>query len=285
MLGRCQNLWIAALVAVAACHRAPAANAEVQADEADVGEDAEVANLADAASASDALPGDATAAAPIHVLFIGNSYTYVNDLPTMTAQFAHAGGVTIQPTAVTQGGATLAVMIAQTQAVAAIAQGSWTYVVLQGQSVEPAADLSHFLASAKTLAADAAQVGAAVAFYQTWPRKAGDALYGEAWTGGTPQTLAKLLHDGYDKAAVQNGGVRVPVGDAWLLTLTQHPEINLYQDDGSHPVVAGTYLAACVFATTLFHVNPAAVTWAPSELPATQASALRAMCRAATQNP
>jgi hypothetical protein len=148
--------------------------------------------------------------------------------------------------------------------------------------VEPAGDPVNFLAAAKTLAKDVKQVSAQLAFYQTWPRKAGDALYQQAWSGGSPTALAKLLHDGYEKAATQNGGVRVPVGDAWMLTLNKHPEINLYQADGSHPLPTGTYLAACVFSATLFGVDPTVVKWVPDGVTAAEATALRAMCREAT---
>ena len=293
-------LILTALLALAACHK-PAAGGEANAPDPaeqdvvlaapDVVSDDDATDLmtgvdgadaaADVSPADAVMASDAAAPAP-NVLFIGNSYTFVNDLPTMTVLFAQAGGVTLQQTSVTQGGATLAVLIAQTQAVAMIAQGGWTHVVLQGQSLEPAFDVASFLASAHVLADDAHKAGAAVSFYQTWPRKVGDAVYQEPMAGGSPQSLAQLLHDGYEKAAQQNGGVRVPVGDAWMLTLAQHPEIALYQADGSHPLVSGTYLAACVFSATLFAVQPEKVTWVPDGLDAKQASALRAMCRAAT---
>ena len=34
------------------------------------------------------------------------------------------------------------------------------------------------------------------------------------------------------------------------------PTVRLYVDDGSHPAPAGTYLAACTLAATIFHRNP-----------------------------
>lgn len=228
--------------------------------------------------AADAGCGVAIGQNPQKILFLGNSYTYVNDLPGMTVSFAAAGGVAISQTSVTQGAATLGILLTDTSAKTVIAKGGWTYVVIQGQSVEPAYDVAAFLKNAQTLAAAANNVCAVAAFYQTWPRKVGDALYKETWSGGTQAKLAQILHDGYEKAAEQAGGVRVPVGDAWMKALKEHPEIELYQADGSHPVVAGTYLAACVFAGKLFAVDPKTVTWKPGELPATAAVALRTVC-------
>ncbi len=216
---------------------------------------------------------------PANVLFLGNSYTFVNDLPAMTVRFAEAGGAQVRQASVTLGGATLAGLLGQTAALATIAQGGWSHVVLQGQSLEPAADRAPFLAAAQTLADAVHKTGAAVAFYQTWPRQPGDAVYQQPWSGGSAPALGQKLRDGYQQAATRAGGVRVPVGDAWQLALTQHPEIALYQPDGSHPQVAGTYLAACVFAVTLFHVDASAVTWTPAGLAAADASALRTICR------
>jgi len=36
----------------------------------------------------------------------------------------------------------------------------------------------------------------------------------------------------------------------------QDPQLNLWQDDGSHPNEQGTYLAACVFYAVIFQKSP-----------------------------
>ena len=83
--------------------------------------------------------GDAGPTA-LNVLFIGNSYTYVNDLPGMLAQIAATAGTppAITTDEVVQGSATLQNQwdngIAQTR----IGEKAWTHVVLQGQSMEAA---------------------------------------------------------------------------------------------------------------------------------------------------
>jgi hypothetical protein len=46
------------------------------------------------------------------------------------------------------------------------------------------------------------------------------------------------------------------VGYAWQAALKQNPSLNLWQDDGSHPSEAGTYLAACVFYAVVFRASP-----------------------------
>jgi hypothetical protein len=48
-----------------------------------------------------------------------------------------------------------------------------------------------------------------------------------------------------------------PVGYTWYLVRQDHPEIEMWQSDGSHPTSAGTYLAACVFYAAVFRQSPA----------------------------
>ena len=47
-----------------------------------------------------------------------------------------------------------------------------------------------------------------------------------------------------------------PVGPAFEKARKTHPEINLYYQDGVHPSISGTYLAACVFFATLYNQSP-----------------------------
>lgn len=47
-----------------------------------------------------------------------------------------------------------------------------------------------------------------------------------------------------------------PVGAAWQTAVAQKAFPALWQDDGSHPTVQGTYLAACVFYATIFRQSP-----------------------------
>jgi len=75
----------------------------------------------------------------IRVLFIGNSYTSVNDLPATFAELASSGGVAVEVDAIDPGGQTLAGHAAAPDVLAAITGRRWTTVVLQEQSEIPAA--------------------------------------------------------------------------------------------------------------------------------------------------
>jgi hypothetical protein len=66
----------------------------------------------------------------------------------------------------------------------------------------------------------------------------------------------------------------LPVGEAWLITGKQHPELELWQGDGSHPTEQGTYLAACVFYATIFRQSPERLKYS-AHLPKEMALALQ----------
>ena len=65
----------------------------------------------------------------------------------------------------------------------------------------------------------------------------------------------------------------VPVGIAWQQFLQQHKQPMLHDKDQSHPTIAGSYLAACVFFAALFGENPTGI--ACDQLPQTEAERLQ----------
>lgn len=50
-------------------------------------------------------------------------------------------------------------------------------------------------------------------------------------------------------------------GAAWSEVYTEHPEIELYDEDKKHPSPAGSYLSACVLCGTIFEMDPAAAAY------------------------
>jgi len=168
---------------------------------------------------------------------------------------------------------------------AKIDQGGWTHVVVQGQSVEPLYDPADFEANAATLAAEAKKVGAVPVFYETWARKAGDPIYQQAYSGGTPAAMQAGLRAEYKKVAQAAGGLFVPAGDAWEKALAEHPSIGLFQSDGSHPTVYGTYLVACVFHASLTGHSPAGIAVRPDGVSDVDAAALQDVAEETTGAP
>ena len=197
------------------------------------------------------------------VLFIGNSYTYVNNLPQMVQQMAESNGMQMNFEQVTPGGATFSQQCSSTGAMDMIGQGGWDAVVLQAQSQEPSFPWSQFTAETYPYACQLADAiyekndCAEVVFYMTWGRKNGDAQNGQVFDSlATYAGMDDLLCARYTYMAQQNNASVSPVGKVWRKLRADHPEIELYQSDESHPSLEGSYAAACSFYTILFRKNP-----------------------------
>lgn len=282
------TLWIAiSALALAACSNEPGAPTGTTTGTVTTSETASTSLSTSTASTASTTSttstpsgtGGADAGAPLslRVLFIGNSYTYVNDLPTWVHRLGDSSGVaSVEVSSVTAGGATLAQQVSSTGAVDRIREAGWTHVVIQGQSVEPLLDPASFEAAAATLAAEAKKVGATPVFYETWARAPGDLVYSQPWSGGTPPAMQAGLRAGYQKVAAAAGGAVAPAGDAWEKTLADQPSLVIFQPDGSHPSIHGTYLVACVFHAKLTGKSPVGIADRPPEISAGDAATLQA---------
>lgn len=189
------------------------------------------------------------------VLFIGNSLTYVNDLPRAYAAICAAAGRPVEVGMIAAGAATLTQHRNNPQVEEAIRTGRWNAVVLQDQSSRPAMDREGTVADAGAIGASIRKAGAVPVMYMTW-----------ALTDPGDQALQdasqRLLARSYGEAARAAEGRVAPVGLAWRNALAGRPGLKLYSNDGVHPAPAGTYLAACVFYHTL-HGAAAPVRTAP----------------------
>jgi hypothetical protein len=188
------------------------------------------------------------------VLFVGNSYTYVNDLPTTFAQLAVAGGHNLETGMVANGGETLAQHAAAAETLDKIASAPWSFVVLQEQSETPATSegRNSMYPAARTLAARVKADGAQPMFFMTWAHRDGLPVTGVS----TYESMQLAIDDGYSGIADELGAPVAPVGFTWFVVRREHPELTMWQDDGSHPTASGTYLTACVFYATIFRQSP-----------------------------
>ena len=178
----------------------------------------------------------AGAAPTLKVLFIGNSYTYYNDMPKMLAALAASSTRPgrIQVKEITQGRATLDQLWGYRPTKYAISDEKWDFVVLQEQSALPTTDPERMYKAGREIDAEVKKAGARTVLFLTW------AYRGES-------QMQASLNRAYGKLAQELGAVLAPVGPAWQIALGRDPKIPLYDSDGSHPSPTGSYLAACVF--------------------------------------
>lgn len=181
----------------------------------------------------------------VRALFVGNSYTTRNDLPALITTLAAAAPAPrhVETGIVSAGGASLRRHWNAGTALAAIRDEPWNYVVLQEQSTLPLKNAARFRDNVRLLAHAVREHGATTVLYLTWARR------------DAPQTQAAVTAVTVAVATDVDAQV-VPVGPAWQLARSQHPDIELYLRDGSHPTAAGSYLTACVFVSALLGVAP-----------------------------
>ena len=203
----------------------------------------------------------------LRVLFIGNSLTYVNDLPGLLAQLAKSRDSKMEYEMYAPGGYTLAGHSADPQLLAKINKGAWDIVVLQEQSQLPAypwAETQVFPYAQKlSQLARTASPGVKIAFYMTMAKRNGDTQNLRDFPSmGTYDGMQQKLNTAYSRMAAENRGILVPVGPVWQKVRSHEPSLELYADD-THPNLTGSYLAACVFYAVLFGDTPAGLTHPP----------------------
>lgn len=168
------------------------------------------------------------------VLFIGNSYTYVNDLPGIVQALADsAGGQHIAVETVAEPDYALVDHLAVGTAQREIAKGGWAFVVLQQgpSSVEVNRDTLRL--ATKAFAPLIAAAGGKPALFSAWP------------TIDRRVDFARSI-ESYKLAASDVGGVYLPVAPAWLAAWNLDPTLPLYASDGLHASTVGSYLSALV---------------------------------------
>ena len=216
-------------------------------------------------------------APPVRVLFIGNSYIFANDLPRMFATLAQAGQYRVVVDQAAEAGWTLAQHVAAAQTRDKLTARQWDFVVLQEQSIVPAvpaARTTGMYPAVRQYAAGIRELGAEPVLLLTWGRRDGLREF------GFPdfRTMQDQLTAGVLAIAAELDERVAPAGVAWQLGVSRDTALALWQPDGSHPSLAGSYLTACVLYATLFRASPVGLS-APGSLPPEMARRLQELAR------
>jgi PKD repeat protein len=194
------------------------------------------------------------------ILFVGNSYIGVNDLPSVLNQLCIKSGHTEFINSVVVGGATLANHWANPAVLSTISAGDWDYIIFQAQSQEPSFSpgqvATQTMPYAKSLDsfAKAKNQCVQVMYYMTWGRKFGDASNCASYPPiCTYAGMQARLRDSYVQMAKDNKSNVCPAGVVWQKIRDTDSTIELYDADQSHPSITGTYLVACTFYSSIFH--------------------------------
>jgi len=201
------------------------------------------------------------------VLFIGNSYIYTNDLPTLISSMAASTGDKISTESNTPGGCKFQ-QHCTNQSMTMIRNGGWDVVVLQEQSQSPAFPIGQVQREVFPFAKILVDSIYAYSdcpepmFFMTWGYKNGDQLNcGNYAPLCTYEGMDSLLRERYLYMGQANHASVCPVGRVWHYIRDNYKSIELYSNDGSHPSMAGSYAAACAFYTMIFEKDPTLISY------------------------
>jgi hypothetical protein len=213
------------------------------------------------------LPCSSSASDTTKILFIGNSYTYVNDLPSLVDSLAFSGGKIVFTGQSTVGGYSLENHTAYSPTLDKIRETNWNFVVLQEQSQIPAIDYYRYNSmypSSKFLDSLIKLNGSQTMFYMTWGRKNGGQQCINSYCSPVFSSFFHMqdsLRSAYTEISSLLYARLSPVGEAWRNARISDPSIDLWDTDDSHPTLKGSYLAACVFYAVLFGQSPVGLSY------------------------
>lgn len=203
------------------------------------------------------------------ILMLGNSYTFYNDMYKMYGDILKEKNYDVEVETFTRGGAFLTDYASDGQYYdefeSYLDSKIFDYVIIQEQSSKSIKNYNGFLAGAKGVAAIIRNhyPKAKLFLYETWARHESNSFYIEnpSWTY---YTASYALADNY-KAVGRVIDAKVSfVGLGFYDIYKNHNEIELYQNDYTHPSPRGSYLAALMLAKTTFNVEPLEVSYIPN---------------------
>jgi hypothetical protein len=198
---------------------------------------------------------------PVNVLFIGNSYTHMNNLYKIYQNLANSKGKNVTADTLAVSGSTLRGHTERPNTYKKIKSKQWDYVFIQGFSRELSYDSltisQNTVPYAKMLidSLKAYNPCINVYFYMTWG-------YADGFKDSIPEDSYQLMQEriqkGYLQMAQETGGYPIaPVGMVWKNVRESYPELNLYAPDNAHPSIFGSYIAACTFFSAIYKESPA----------------------------
>ncbi len=168
------------------------------------------------------------------ILFIGNSFTYSNNLPEMVGALARRiGADDLHIESVTFGGVSLEDHWYNGIARQRLADEPWDLVIMQqGPSSQPESRVL-LMDFAHRFNTEIRAAGARPAFFMVWPDIS------------RPQDFDGVSRN-YRAAADSTDGMLFPGGEAWRAAWRRDAGAQLYSPDGLHPTVLGTYVVALI---------------------------------------
>lgn len=193
----------------------------------------------------------------VRILWIGNSFTFYNDVPKMVENMAILNNIPVSTTRILKGGESFKGHLQNPELKHQLEKGCWDYVVMQEFSSTPAYSTKFTAENIFPYAAEIDSLakkhspGVETIYYMTWGHKNGNVRQTDYPLDDTYELMQDRIITTYIDLAYENGGTVAPVGIAWRNVRDKYPEIELYIEDNFHPSLEGSYLAALTLLSTI----------------------------------
>lgn len=180
------------------------------------------------------------------ILFIGNSATYVHDIPETLARLAALAGYSVECKRVVKGGWRLSQHAGTGSPALTEIEKGYDIVFLQdnGDCISSDSKREACIRACTELTEAAKKSGARVYYYVRPP-------YGYEAFGRSPIEQCREFDLLFTRLAQDNDAVCAYVNRAFAYAI-ENTDIRLWGDDNAHTSEAGAYLAVCVFFAVMF---------------------------------
>ncbi len=195
----------------------------------------------------------------MNILFLGNSYTFFNDMPKIFEKLACDNGREVKAFSVTEGGINLYKFTDEKAEVnkelnKLLAEQKFDVCFMQDHSLVPVQNSGLFISGVVILYRKIKQYIPNVYLYETWGRKRISEENPDVWSvdEGMTKGLLRIYGDGADMLGIKLS----TVGESFYKLHNAVPSIELYEEDCSHPSYKGSCLAALTHYYTAFGEFP-----------------------------
>ncbi|MCX6270345.1 MAG: T9SS type A sorting domain-containing protein [Bacteroidetes bacterium] len=217
---------------------------------------------------------DCLAQDTVKVLFIGNSFTYSNDLPQLVNAFITSDNTPVFTDMYAPGGVSVGDTAQGTSAhmnnpavYQKIRDNDWDYLVLQDNQGRFAHDSAVFPGSSLVIQGhlkirDSLHFHhpcAKMIWFSGWGLK-----FGQPPNWPTGISMIDSITVNYRVLNDTAKDVIAPIGPAWKKCILNNPLIDLWSSDNAHPSLAGSYLTAAVITSVILQKNPVTLPFSAS---------------------
>lgn len=198
----------------------------------------------------------------LKILFIGNSHTYVNDIPRTVSLIAKSKGDSVYYMMSAPGGCDFQSHYKLIETISAIKSQKWDFVVLQESGwrtalpdamadtmIYPYADSLYKMIKTNNESTK-------IILYMTHGYRDGASWGDEDPSVSTYEGMQERIKNTYLEISNRLNVPIAPAGMIWEIIMDKYPNMVLFQSDGIHAEYNGSYISACTIYSLIFNKKP-----------------------------